>query len=172
MKLISSHYQCSIVATAMLLGITPEDVVEGVGHNGTTIQFPEMPKPLCFRGVHIQEIIDFAIDRGYGLVPFEAQPIATTDGQNRYEVFADEYAEIRFDAMLKKFDGLLCGQRASGVGHIVAWNCKEKLAYDPAGPTTWSLVSTIDFKISTFWAAIKLPEFVISTISNHLKNII
>lgn len=174
MKLIRSHEQCSIVATAMLLGIEPKEVIANVGHDGTEVKFPELPAPLCYRGVHIQEIIDFALIRGYALVPIEAMPAATTDNVNRYDVFGEHVAEYRLECALKKYDGLLCGQRACGVGHTVAWNRQEYRAYDPCGPTMWSLdcLTTIDFKISTFWAAIKTPERVISAISNHLQKII
>ncbi len=48
--------QCLLYSAAMLLDETPECLVQEIGHDGLALTNPELPEPLCYRGVMIQEI--------------------------------------------------------------------------------------------------------------------
>lgn len=75
---------CMIYSAAMALGITPEEIIKEIGHDGTEIKWPSMTGNNRLRGVSIQEIIDLALKRNIALVCLDAYPhnspsVATTD---------------------------------------------------------------------------------------------
>jgi len=155
MRLIRSNKQCTIVSAAMLLDMEVEDIIQRLGHDGTTVVFPELPLPQNQCGVHIQELIDVFIKYSYGLMPIDAVPCSTTDGQNQFDVFTATAAERRFNRALSLWDGLVSGETIRGIGHTCAWNFREQRLYDPRGFVR-KLEAASDFKIRVFWAKILL----------------
>lgn len=109
-----------IYASAMLLELTPAQVVELTGYNG-----------LAGRSHHPQELIDMVYRLGKSLVPIERNPVCVTDGVEE-EVFDEISADIRFGSYLKNSKGLLYGFK-EGQAHMCAWD--RRWVYDPQGYT-------------------------------------
>ena len=111
---------CMIYASAMLLGITPAQVVELTGYNG-----------LGRRSHHPQELIDMARRLGKVLLPIERYPKCYTDGIEE-DVYNEIDADSRFGGYLRQNKGLLYGFK-DGQAHMCAWN--GQWVYDPHGYT-------------------------------------
>lgn len=76
MELIKqSGPHCLVTSAAMCLGVETDAIHEFLGHDGTDVWFP----PHNMRGVHIQEIIDYAIIKGKTFFPIEREPCIAPD---------------------------------------------------------------------------------------------
>jgi len=110
----------------MVLGVTPEDLVVLIGHDGQEVVFPDQHGYKARKGYHIQEIINCVISMGHGLMPIEKYPcsIPVTDCKHIHDVFDNIIARHRFKSLIKDKIAILEGQ-----GHACAWD-GEKI-YDP-----------------------------------------
>ena len=93
-----SRWTCLPVSFAMALGIAVEDIFEELGHDGSLIQWPDLPEPMCRRGFHIQEMIHIALRRGFAVTPFELAPVLAIYDKRYYfdakwTAFADQVAD-------------------------------------------------------------------------------
>jgi hypothetical protein len=59
----------------MALDIPVEAFMALLGKGSEIIAFPGLPVPYCYRGYHIQEMILFALARGYAVTPVELVPL-------------------------------------------------------------------------------------------------
>ena len=119
--------QCLIYSIAMVLDQTPEQVIEGIGHNGLEVVWPQLPLPICLKGVHIQEMVDYALECGYAVVEIDALPCNNPIGNDaslEIEVFPDPVE--RLTRLLPGRKGIVC----SNV-HACAWDGEK--VYDPNG---------------------------------------
>ena len=94
------------------------------------------PQPFCFRGFHIQEIIDVALAHNVCLVPVEPCPVSN----DRVVVLK----KIRFGDHMRKYPGIVVGET-----HAVAWD--TQWFYDPKDGKK---KRSIDFKIRELWIAL------------------
>jgi len=76
-----SRWTCLPVSFAMALNIAVEDIFAELGHDGSTIFWPDLPEPMCRRGFHIQELIEVALRRGFTVTPFELSPVLESGGK-------------------------------------------------------------------------------------------
>lgn len=127
MKLLKmSKPQCLLYSAAMVLGREPQDLVAEIGHDGMEIVW-NLPAPKCYRGHHIQEIVDVALAQGQGLVPIQAYPASGHAGQPPVPMIPDhDRAATRFLHHLNGRDAILIG-----ASHACAWNGQE--VFDPNG---------------------------------------
>lgn len=58
----------------MALDVPAESLLAEIGEGWQTIAFPGLPVPYCFRGVHVQELIQAALRRGLAVTPIELFP--------------------------------------------------------------------------------------------------
>lgn len=121
---MSSH-QCLLYSAAMLLGVTPEELVEEFGHDGLDRVW-DLPEPACYRGHHIQEIVDAAFRRGHALVPVDAFPMSAHPGVQPVAMMSESQAIRRLSTYLLNRHALLIGDN-----HACAWDGKR--VYDPNG---------------------------------------
>jgi len=136
LKMPKGVYGCLLYSAAMLLGETPEQLIEEIGHDGHYPLWPELDIPLCYQGHHIQEIQDSCVVRGFALAPIELFPCMTPQGhpQLMKRLLEDEeLASVRFATIIKERPGILIGMANTGTGHAVAWD--GKIIYDPNGAT-------------------------------------
>ncbi len=134
MQLLVSHGSCGclLTSTAMVLDKTNEEMIELIGHDGGEIVFPDLPEPSKRQGVHIQEVIDIAIDLGYAVTSIEVSPSSTTDGKNNFDIkFKESYAD-RLKWHMHHSIGIITGLGRRWP-HAVAWDGKKIL--DPQGRT-------------------------------------
>jgi len=124
--------QCLLFAAAMVLNVSTVTIIEEIGHDGTEIWWPKLMAPRNERSIHIDEIQDFAFNRGFAFAPISRNP---QSWQGRGTVIRDVFSsedtrESRFRHILVGKDAIIFGQMAF-LKHAVAWN-GEKI-YDPNG---------------------------------------
>ncbi len=141
-KLPKGKHQCLIYATAMLLGITPEQVIETVGHDGSEIWWPQLESPWGQRGIHMQEILDVVEATGQTLVCYQLMPtsVPIDEGLQRRAVFELKRAKERFSLVLGVGPGILITAR-----HACAWDGSK--VYDPNG----RIEEIQDYRIKELW---------------------
>jgi len=125
--------QCLLYSVAMVLDESVAALMVEIGHDGMKKWWPELPVPYCYRGYHIQEIVDLFLARGYGLTPIELYPMSASQrAKDDVHVLWDAaYAQERFERLLAGRKGILIGQTANGGGHACAWDGSS--VYDPNG---------------------------------------
>lgn len=136
----------------MLLGISIEETLQEIGHDGSEIIWPHLTEPSCRRAFHISEIIELFDCKGFSLTPIDCLPRSVPFLASDVEPY-----NIQFEANLQRINthllapGILIGYGPYGNPHAAAWNGCE--VHDPTG-TIYELEA---FRIGTFWkmAAIK-----------------
>lgn len=134
MKLITSrNHQCLPSSFAMALGIPLDEVLTGLGHDGLEVVLPELSKPSCYRGHHIQELTDFCLTRGWAVTMIVANP------QSKHgDLIYDDWKRLdpeRVENALKLGNAVLCGLVLKAKGHACAWDRESGMIYDPRGFT-------------------------------------
>ena len=135
MKLIKqpNSWSCMAAAAAMAFNVEIEDIVERVGHDGNEIIHYGLKPPACFKGFHIQEIVDVGWILGFNMTLIESAPSQTPDGVHihdiiKWRLFKDN--EQRFEYYINNNQGILIG-KARKYWHAVAFN--KGTIYDPRG---------------------------------------
>lgn len=125
---------CLPTAFAMALDIPVESLLTRL-HGWHDVVFPGQPEPLCWRGVHIQELIRIAQDYGYAVTPREMYPqIAGPPGHDAYIVGLDNDNPQVFSDVVLLSRGVITGVRSTvlgAVGHAVAY--ERGFVFDPNG---------------------------------------
>lgn len=65
---------CLVTSFAMILDVPVTELLAELGERWKSYAFPNLPQPYCFRGIHIQELVQIALARGYALTPVELMP--------------------------------------------------------------------------------------------------
>jgi len=141
------QHQCLVFSLAMLLDESPDALIEELGHDGTEVWWPDWPVPHCYRGHHIQEVIDLCLGRGIFLTPIEFYPCTASAKSPHVSrpIWPLTRASARFQDYIRGKPGLLIGQAASGGGHACAWD--GHIVWDPNGRK----YPLSDFRISECW---------------------
>ncbi len=134
---------CLAIASAMALGLTYEELISRIGHDGQAIIFPDLSDPGKRQGFHIQEIIDVAINMGFAVIPIEALPYSTPDGQKTYAV---NFKVKRFQDHLKNARGIITGMKKHW-RHAVYWNGN----YAFESPNTYHSYENLYMDIDCFY---------------------
>lgn len=150
MKLITSPvpWGCSAAALAMVIGKDYDFIIEEIGHDGSEIINRDLMPPGCYKGFHMQELIEVAFGSGYAMTPIEVLPVQTATGDDEYDVEFAHYRNPgrRLRYHLSQGKGILVG-KLNKYWHAVAWDGTE--IFDPRG----QIYSFDDCKINvaTFW---------------------
>lgn len=137
MKLIKqpNSWSCTVAAAAMVLDCEIKEIIDYVDHDGSEIILPNLKPPGCYKGFHIQEIIDVVLLMGYTMTPIEARPVQTPTGYHEFEINKwgqFKSSEDRFHYHLTRENGLLIG-KAREYWHTVAWDSSTWRVFDPQG---------------------------------------
>ena len=124
---MKTAWSCLAESAALALGISYQELIKEIGHDGSTIIFLELPEPAKRRAHHIQEIIDVAIKMGYSITAIESLPCSTPDG---IKEFAIPFNFKRFYNHLIRNRGIITGMNRTW-RHAVYWD-GEKII-DPIG---------------------------------------
>lgn len=135
MKLIKqpNSWSCTVVAAAMAFDCSIELLIDLIGHDGSKVIHYGLAPPACFKGFHIQEIVDVGLSIDFNMTCIEAQPSQTPDGKHVYDItkwsnFND--CEQRFEWYINEHCGILLG-KARKFRHAVAFD--KGTIYDPRG---------------------------------------
>lgn len=125
-----NRWTCLPTSFAMVLCRTLDEILAGVGHDGSEILWPDLPEPRCRRGFHIQEMISYAWSQGFTVTPFQAVPRLAPDDLET-PVSIRPLVDLR--QILDGRIAVLTGLSGRGSPHAVAWD--GKLIRDPNGET-------------------------------------
>lgn len=136
MKLIKqpNSWSCTIAAAAMAFDCGIIELIDGIGHDGSKVIHPGLKPPACFKGFHIQEIVDVGWLFGFSMTCIEARPAQTPDGKHEHEItkwgLYPGGNEQRFEYYIDEYQGILIG-KARKFWHTVAF--EKGTIYDPRG---------------------------------------
>jgi len=120
----------------MCLDVSPDSIHQHLGHAGTDIWW----YPNKMRGVHIQEIIDYAMTRGKTFFPYEVEPmIANSEDTEPRPIYRGQ-TNIRFAESISGRVAILITS-----GHACAWDGGH--IFDPKG----FILDLWDYKIHEAW---------------------
>lgn len=131
MQLQPNAYSCMAASFAMALRLDVVEVIERLGHDGSTIVFPDRPEPNNRRGYHLQEMVDLCIEEGYSPVVIECCPVLPASDVRLWQPTQEE---VRVMSYLEKNSGVLLGMREDRA-HAVYWYHPKQRIYDPVGIT-------------------------------------
>lgn len=123
--------RCLLYATAMVLDVAPEEIIEFLGHD-------------CIVGLHMQESQAFALSKGFLFAPFEPQPML---GIAATPLSPPSWSQQPW----LQFEGIMLGETRKGNYHAVAWDGKQIL--DPAIEPNFS-------GYHQFWAKTKISNHI------------
>lgn len=118
--------QCIIYATAMLLNVTPEEVIDKLSHDGMAVWWPEYRDYARYRGHHIDEIVDLMVSYGRTLTPINRRPVQGPIPIAARPYLTETEADSRFNDYFEHTVGLLINST-----HACAYT--HGIIYDPRG---------------------------------------
>jgi hypothetical protein len=147
---------CLLYAAASVLNVAPTVLLDELAVRYDEETWPQFLEPGCYRSLHIQEIQNLFLFRGFALALVEPCPLLgpllpykdleTTDWES-LQVFDPEVMEKRMIEILKKTEGILLSET-----HAYAWDGRK--LYDPNGPVTeWEKA---DVNIREYWMCTRL----------------
>ena len=140
-------HTCLATAFAMVLGVDALDLINSIGRNPHEVLWPQLIEPQCYRGHHIQEMIDYAWTKGHTVTEIQAMPRFGTLGcTETFGLYHSKFAMPRIAEYMR-----LCNGVITSPTHAVAW-CSD-MVYDPNG-TMYPIEELID-PIQSFYAVVR-----------------
>jgi hypothetical protein len=127
-----SLWSCLPTSFGMILGLTPKEMFDAIGHDGSEIVWPNLDDPYKRRAFHPQECIIVCLQQLMFPVEIESESYVTLDDFD-VEAVKLPYREHIFGEQLKLISGVLIGRDIKDKPHAVAWNREEQMIYDPTG---------------------------------------
>ena len=127
-----NRWSCLPTAFAMAIGITVEEMVNAIGHDGSKIIWPDLPEPRCRRGFHTQECIRVALLLGKSVTPVEYESRLAPGDVTPLTITNHRW----FSAYLTTSCGVVTGvvgQNGTAKGHALAYS--YTLVADPTTGT-------------------------------------
>ena len=162
MKLIKqpNSWSCVAAAAAMAFDCEIKDIFTWANHNGSEVVHHGLAPPACFKGFHIQEIVDIGLLNGFSMTLIEAEPVQTPDGKHTHDItkwgLFPGGNEQRIESYINHNNGILTGQ-ARKYHHAVAF--EKGMIYDPRGRIYDS--NDCDLILESLWIVTKnqiIPE--------------
>ena len=117
-------HTCLATSFAMVLGVDAQDLIDCA--NPHEVMWPQLEEPQCYRGHHIQEMIDLAWEHGYSVTEIQAMPRFGTLGCTQtYVLHSNTEAMTRIGRYLA-MQGIITSET-----HAVAY--ADGIVYDPKG---------------------------------------
>ncbi len=119
-------HTCLATAFAMVLDTDVLNLINTIGADPHQILWPQHEEPQCFRGHHIQELIDDCWREGYSVTEIQARPRFGTLGCTAtFEVW-DKGAEMCRIEKYLKYTGVI----TSPTHAVVEWSIQQKIKID------------------------------------------
>jgi hypothetical protein len=144
---------CLIYSAAMVLGCNPSEIILFLGTDGLVEWFPEAKGSKKFRGIHMQEIQDYAqSNQNSAFFPVDFNVALAPDPDTPHKcIMNEEQATERMVSYMRQYDGIITVSLSGVVqDHACAWNHKTQRVLDPRGHI--SLID--DYTIVQFWARV------------------
>jgi len=121
---------CLVYSAAMVMGVDPETILNYMGHHGQDEWWPEAEGSARLRGIHIQEIIDYALENSMALTPVELYPHSAPLGfeKSARAIWMEDECRTRFITWLQFYNAILIHP-----SHATAWDKITKKVFDPNG---------------------------------------
>ncbi len=120
-------HTCLVTAFAMVLGTDAQNMIDSIGSDPHQVLWPQHQEPQCFRGHHIQEMIDYAMCLGYSVTEIQAAPRFGTLGcTETFEVWDEATMMRRIQNKVSEYAGVITSPT-----HAVAWDGHN--VFDPCG---------------------------------------
>jgi len=120
-----NKWSCTACAFAMACGITLEEFIKRIGHDGSEILFPNLPEPQRRKGFPFPECVQVCLNLNFSATPIDFNPICFNDPDHSYELNQGYFI---YD-MLREFRGVISG-KGIRTYHTVGWDTKR--IYDPS----------------------------------------
>ena len=118
---------CILTAFAIAMDIDAAEMMREIGEDPHEKMWPQFDEPYCFRGYHIQEIIDYAVEHGFAITEIQAMPRFGKLGVSETKkLFDPVWAMTRIDDYVYGFNTVITSPT-----HAVA--CDGSKIYDPRG---------------------------------------
>jgi len=141
---------CLVYAAAMCLGVPAQEIHDFLGHDGTEVWWPEEDNISELRGIHIEEVIDFALEKCHKVFyPINIRPMSAPHDQAEPKccfTYSDEWMRNRFYNRILAETAILVTPK-----HALAWDGYK--IYDPRGHII-EIDRDNDFNISEAWIMI------------------
>ena len=131
-----NRWSCSVTSFAMALEVPVQQLIDEIGHDGSTIAFSGLPEPSCRRGFHSQELVKAALMHGFTCTPVELFPVICPKQEhceNSVTVIYGNTIESnweRFRSIINNTIGVLEGQ-GERCNHAVHY--RYGVLWDPGG---------------------------------------
>lgn len=119
MFLQPNAWSCLPASVCMVTGCSFASILAYVGHDGSTLLYPDCEPPMDRRSFSVQEMIDFCLSIGW-------LPVTIWEDTDASPLFS-----LRIGSYLQKHNAILLG--GGEKPHAVAWCYREQLVYNPVG---------------------------------------
>ena len=133
---------CLLTSFAMALDVDQSRLMLTIGSDPHEKLWPDLLEPECFRGHHIQEMIDAALDMDYAVTEIQVRPSFWQLGLSQVIPLLDNDGTHRLLYHVENTQGVF--RLAT---HAVAWD--GKMVYDPQG--TMYRIETILNQIQSYY---------------------
>jgi hypothetical protein len=136
MKLLTmTNPSCFAYACAMVFDVDVQEIFQFIGHDGQEVWWPENEGAGRLRGVHIQEIMSYALIKNRATMVIQKSPMSAPDYQSEPKRVRGKASDALIHDAVSQLDGVLIGRLDTGITHAVAWCSAESMIYDPRGFT-------------------------------------
>lgn len=126
-----TKWSCLPTSFAMVLGVTPKDIIDWCGHDGSEIIWPELEDPMKRRAFCLQEMVDFSVlQMRYPVIVQVDASYGPQASDTLFNPFHEGWHE-RVSRYLET-DAVLLGLTKSGKHHAVAWDASQGVVLDPS----------------------------------------
>jgi len=131
---LPNRWSCMPCSFATATGIPVQRIIDAVGHDGSSIIFPDLEEPLCRRGFLGGEIVTAMLELGYIVATYEYTPFGIVTPQHHFSVNYEGDRLEFFKRICQDSDGVLAGTtKSTRVKHAVAYEGSSHKIYDPLG---------------------------------------
>lgn len=124
-------WSCLPTAFGMVLGLTPKEMFEAIGHDGSEIIWPGLDDPDCRRAFHPQECINVCLQQCRFPVQIDVEASSVPMGHDVTPYTIKEIDKERLLSIMETVSGVIIGIDHRNKAHAVAWNREQIL--DPTG---------------------------------------
>lgn len=127
-----NKWSCLPAAFATVIGVSFEDMLDILGHDGSEIVYPDLPEPFNRRAFIGPEFVNALYPEGYLVSTFEFNPLSVCDETHAFKIVGTQTLEEYFEMILADSVGVIGGlSKISDTPHAVAWEGTRIL--DPLG---------------------------------------
>ncbi len=100
-----NRWSCLPTAWSYVINWPTWAIIKAIGHDGSQIQWPNLPEPNCRRGFHPQELIYLGDRFGFVTTTFEPLACLQSPGGDNPVII-----ELPFEEIFKNSNGVLTGE--------------------------------------------------------------